>query len=261
MIRSNRGQLCISLLPVLNAVGVHHRLLYCRSKPFESACNAGTPKLGMHPNTGKGNPLSLYYYTASTVCDAALLLQGTGFGAHPGTGEAPLQTFAHCRNKTRSEDCFYRDTKTGDAPRHWRWRGFITDYYTAEAAPQHAQASATDSSANSTTATQQPLTAAQDSNSNNQGAAQQADAVTAHSDSNSSDGVQHGGAERQPSDNAAEGRQPVSDAPAFLLVHGFGAFGEQWRGQIQALTAAGYQVICNQCLSADVHGSCDTLMW
>ena len=25
-----------------------------------------------------------------------------------------------------------RDTKTGDAPRHWRWRGFITDYYTAE---------------------------------------------------------------------------------------------------------------------------------
>jgi len=25
-----------------------------------------------------------------------------------------------------------RDTKTGDAPRHWRWRGFLTDYYTAE---------------------------------------------------------------------------------------------------------------------------------
>ena len=25
-------------------------------------------------------------------------------------------------------------------------------------------------------------------------------------------------------------------------MHGFGAFGEQWRGQIKALTAAGYQV-------------------
>ena len=33
-----------------------------------------------------------------------------------------------------------------------------------------------------------------------------------------------------------------SDAPALLLVHGFGAFGEQWRGQVKALTAAGYQV-------------------
>ena len=63
-----------------------------------------------------------------------------------------------------------RDTKTGDAPRHWRWRGFLTDYYTAEV--------------------------------------------------------------------PAEAR---SDAPALLLVHGFGAFGEQWRGQIKALTAAGYQ--------------------
>ncbi len=29
-----------------------------------------------------------------------------------------------------------RDTKTGDAPRHWRWRGFITDYYTAESVLQ-----------------------------------------------------------------------------------------------------------------------------
>eukprot|EP00208_Stichococcus_sp_RCC1054_P008027 CAMPEP_0206150500 /NCGR_PEP_ID=MMETSP1473-20131121/38333_1 /ASSEMBLY_ACC=CAM_ASM_001109 /TAXON_ID=1461547 /ORGANISM="Stichococcus sp, Strain RCC1054" /LENGTH=795 /DNA_ID=CAMNT_0053548005 /DNA_START=103 /DNA_END=2489 /DNA_ORIENTATION=+ len=25
-----------------------------------------------------------------------------------------------------------RDTKTGDAPRHWRWRGALVDYYTAE---------------------------------------------------------------------------------------------------------------------------------
>ncbi len=32
-----------------------------------------------------------------------------------------------------------------------------------------------------------------------------------------------------------------NDAPALLLVHGFGAFGEQWRGQVKALTAAGYQ--------------------
>lgn len=46
----------------------------------------------------------------------------------------------------------------------------------------------------------------------------------------------------QPSSSAAEGRLPQSSAPAFLLVHGFGAFGEQWRGQIKALTAAGYQV-------------------
>ena len=48
----------------------------------------------------------------------------------------------------------------------------------------------------------------------------------------------------QPSSSAAEGRLPQSRAPAFLLVHGFGAFGEQWRGQIKALTAAGYQVHC-----------------
>ena len=46
----------------------------------------------------------------------------------------------------------------------------------------------------------------------------------------------------QPSSSAAEGRLPQSSAPAFLLVHGFGAFGEQWRGQVKALTAAGYQV-------------------
>lgn len=46
----------------------------------------------------------------------------------------------------------------------------------------------------------------------------------------------------QPSSSAAEGQLPQSSAPAFLLVHGFGAFGEQWRGQIKALTAAGYQV-------------------
>ena len=48
--------------------------------------------------------------------------------------------------------------------------------------------------------------------------------------------------EAQPSSSAAEGQLTQSEAPAFLLVHGFGAFGEQWRGQVKALTAAGYQV-------------------
>lgn len=37
-------------------------------------------------------------------------------------------------------------------------------------------------------------------------------------------------------------RQPDPAAPAFLLVHGFGAFGEQWRGQIRVLAAAGHHV-------------------
>ena len=46
----------------------------------------------------------------------------------------------------------------------------------------------------------------------------------------------------QPSSSAADGEMPQTQAPAFLLVHGFGAFGEQWRGQIKALTSAGYQV-------------------
>lgn len=50
------------------------------------------------------------------------------------------------------------------------------------------------------------------------------------------------GSNAQASTSAAEGQLPESEAPAFLLVHGFGAFGEQWRGQIKALTAAGYQV-------------------
>lgn len=58
---------------------------------------------------------------------------------------------------------------------------------------------------------------------------------------------QLGSTGQQPSDSAAEGGQPRSDAPAFLLVHGFGAFGEQWRGQIKALTAAGYQVCVMSC--------------
>ena len=52
----------------------------------------------------------------------------------------------------------------------------------------------------------------------------------------------NGTSDAQPSSSAAEGQLPQSKAPAFLLVHGFGAFGEQWRGQIKALTAAGYQV-------------------
>ena len=35
---------------------------------------------------------------------------------------------------------------------------------------------------------------------------------------------------------------PKPGAPALLLVHGFGAFGEQWRGVTAAATAAGYSV-------------------
>ena len=35
---------------------------------------------------------------------------------------------------------------------------------------------------------------------------------------------------------------PAADKPAFLLVHGFGAFGEQWRGQLRGLAAAGHMV-------------------
>ncbi|KAK9905885.1 hypothetical protein WJX75_008118 [Coccomyxa subellipsoidea] len=39
-----------------------------------------------------------------------------------------------------------------------------------------------------------------------------------------------------------EGAQEAAEAPALLLVHGFGAFGEQWRGQLGPLASAGYQV-------------------
>ena len=42
--------------------------------------------------------------------------------------------------------------------------------------------------------------------------------------------------------NSGEAPPLRPDAPAVLLVHGFGAFGEQWRGQVRALTRAGYQV-------------------
>ena len=38
-----------------------------------------------------------------------------------------------------------------------------------------------------------------------------------------------------------EGVNERADAHALLLVHGFGAFGEQWRGQLAPLAAAGYQ--------------------
>ncbi len=41
---------------------------------------------------------------------------------------------------------------------------------------------------------------------------------------------------------AEEGAPEQAEAPALLLVHGFGAFGEQWRGQLAPLAAAGYQV-------------------
>ncbi len=44
-----------------------------------------------------------------------------------------------------------------------------------------------------------------------------------------------------PEEFGAEATSP--DAPAFLLVHGFGAFGEQWRSQLRGLAAAGHMVI------------------
>ena len=40
------------------------------------------------------------------------------------------------------------------------------------------------------------------------------------------------------SSQAAEG----SEAPAVLLVHGFGAFGEHWRRNVQELADSGYRV-------------------
>jgi pimeloyl-ACP methyl ester carboxylesterase len=39
-----------------------------------------------------------------------------------------------------------------------------------------------------------------------------------------------------------EGAAELADEPALLLVHGFGAFGQQWRGQLGPLAAAGHQV-------------------
>ncbi len=42
----------------------------------------------------------------------------------------------HFCKRTIVQQLCPRDTKTGDAPRHWRWRGFITDYYTAESVLQ-----------------------------------------------------------------------------------------------------------------------------
>lgn len=45
---------------------------------------------------------------------------------------------------------------------------------------------------------------------------------------------------------------PDPEAPAFLLVHGFGAFGEQWRGQLQALAAAGHHVSSFSLISSPV---------
>ncbi|KAL3153511.1 hypothetical protein ABBQ38_011843 [Trebouxia sp. C0009 RCD-2024] len=107
-----------------------------------------------------------------------------------------------------------RDTKTGDAARHWRWRGFITDYHTAESVLQEYPTAGSP--------TEAMLAGDHRPGGNGSGSSSAPDA--------------------QPSSSAAEGQLPQSSAPAFLLVHGFGAFGEQWRGQIKALTAAGYQV-------------------
>jgi pimeloyl-ACP methyl ester carboxylesterase len=53
---------------------------------------------------------------------------------------------------------------------------------------------------------------------------------------------------------ADQGAAELPGAPALLLVHGFGAFGELWRGQLGALAAAGYQVgaAATACLSSAV---------
>mmetsp|Transcript_28751 Transcript_28751/g.80959 ORF Transcript_28751/g.80959 Transcript_28751/m.80959 type:complete len:730 (-) Transcript_28751:443-2632(-) len=40
----------------------------------------------------------------------------------------------------------------------------------------------------------------------------------------------------------SEAGSDAADAPALLLVHGFGAFGEHWRGNVQQLADAGYRV-------------------
>lgn len=56
--------------------------------------------------------------------------------------------------------------------------------------------------------------------------------------------------------NEGAAHAPRPDAPAVLLVHGFGAFGEQWRGQVRALTRAGYQVPRPALLSRWRHPFC-----
>lgn len=73
-----------------------------------------------------------------------------------------------------------RPTQAGMPTRHWRWRGVLTDYLTAEP----------------------PSTG----------------------DGTAADG-------RAGEDDEDDGR------PAILLVHGFGAFSEQWRGQVQVRNA------------------------
>ena len=39
-----------------------------------------------------------------------------------------------------------------------------------------------------------------------------------------------------------EPAEPTPDAPAILLLHGFGAFGDQWRGNLKPLARKGYRV-------------------
>jgi pimeloyl-ACP methyl ester carboxylesterase len=39
-----------------------------------------------------------------------------------------------------------------------------------------------------------------------------------------------------------EPRNPRPGAPALVLIHGFGAFGDQWRGNLAPLAEAGYRV-------------------
>lgn len=134
-----------------------------------------------------------------------------------------------------------RDTRTGDAARHWRWRGVMVDYYTADsAAVGPSPLTSADDVSLVDVVGEAPL-AELSSELENAAAAASAAASTAAVEAAKA----RGGHDASPrgSDNAAAA-VPVlrQDAPAVLLVHGFGAFGEQWRGQIRALTRAGYKV-------------------
>lgn len=119
-----------------------------------------------------------------------------------------------------------RDTRTGDAARHWRWRGVLIDYYTADLVAVGATPFASADDVSSADIIRgEPLVAAL--------ASQAGEATPAVS--TAGEGSLQGGL-----CVAAVDARP--NAPAVLLVHGFGAFGEQWRGQILALTRAGYKV-------------------
>lgn len=127
-----------------------------------------------------------------------------------------------------------RDTRTGDAARHWRWRGVLVDYYTADSAavgPTPLTSADALSPTDIIHGEEAPLAAL----------ASEAEDVVAGAATAATEGPLQGDPLKGDSHAAAVAAQRP-DAPAVLLVHGFGAFGEQWRGQILALTRAGYKV-------------------